>query len=176
MIVVNLFAGPGAGKSTMAARVFSELKELGYNSELVTEFAKDLTWQGSMKALDNQLYVFAKQYHRLWRLVDNVDIVVTDSPILLSLIYGTTSDTFKKLVIEEFNKFHNINIRLVRVKQYNPKGRSQTLDEAKDIDRQVGAMLLRNQITPDLYIDGEKESTDTIVKLVTSTYANIKST
>lgn len=28
-LVVNLFAGPGAGKSTMAARVFAGLKDHG---------------------------------------------------------------------------------------------------------------------------------------------------
>lgn len=40
-LVVNLFGGPGSGKSTGAAYVFARLKMLGYNAELVTEFAKD---------------------------------------------------------------------------------------------------------------------------------------
>lgn len=42
-LVVNLFGGPGSGKSTGAAYVFARLKMLGYNAELVTEFAKDKT-------------------------------------------------------------------------------------------------------------------------------------
>lgn len=174
MIVVNIIGGPGAGKSTMAARVFSELKELGYTAELVTEFAKDMVWQDSMKVLDNQMYVFAKQHHRIWRLKDRVDIVVTDSPILLSLIYGTTSETFKKLVVEEFNSFDNIVIRLNRVKKYNPKGRYQTEDEAKDLDKTINDMMDANDIKTDMFINGEKDSTTHIVKLIVDTYANAK--
>ena len=39
MIVVNLFGVPGAGKSTGAAYIFSQLKINGINAELITEFA-----------------------------------------------------------------------------------------------------------------------------------------
>ena len=41
MLVVNLTGAPGAGKSTGAAYVFSQLKMRGINCELVTEYAKD---------------------------------------------------------------------------------------------------------------------------------------
>lgn len=50
-IVVNLFAGPGAGKSTGAAYIFAMLKMHGIDCELVTEFAKDKTWEHNSKAL-----------------------------------------------------------------------------------------------------------------------------
>jgi adenylylsulfate kinase-like enzyme len=40
--VINLFGGPGTGKSTLAAALFTDLKMKGINAELVTEFAKDL--------------------------------------------------------------------------------------------------------------------------------------
>ena len=39
-LIVNLFGVPGAGKSTGAAYIFSRLKMLGVNAELVTEFPK----------------------------------------------------------------------------------------------------------------------------------------
>lgn len=58
MIVVNLFGAPGAGKSTGAAYIFSLLKMAGVNAELVTEFAKDKTWEHNTKALDNQVYMY----------------------------------------------------------------------------------------------------------------------
>ena len=41
MIIVNLFGVPGAGKSTGAAYIFSQLKMKGINAELITEFAKE---------------------------------------------------------------------------------------------------------------------------------------
>lgn len=175
MLVLNLFGGPGSGKSTMAARVFSELKEKGYNAELVTEFAKDLTWEESHKVLDNQTYVFAKQYHRLWRLKGNVDIVVTDSPIIFSLIYGETSSLFRMFVVDEFKKFDNINVFLKRVKKYNPKGRTQTLEEAIKIDDRIKSMMCFIADTKfDLEVDGKKESTDDIVKLIEERYDRAK--
>ena len=165
MLTINFFGGPGSGKSTMAARVFSELKERKYNAELVTEYAKDLTWEGSMGVLDNQLLVFAKQYHRLWRLKDKVDIVVTDSPIVFSLVYGNTSNTFKQLVKEEFGKFNNINIYLQRVKEYNPKGRSQTEEEARLIDGVIRYQM-RDVLHFDLEVPGRKDSMDEIVDYI----------
>lgn len=165
MKVVNFYGGPGSGKSTMAARVFSELKEHGVNAELVTEFAKDLTWQESMKVLDNQIYVFAKQFHRVWRLQDKVDFIVTDSPLMCSLIYGTTSETFKRLVVEEFNKFDNVNVYLQRVKKYNPAGRSQTEVEATKLDERT-LRTLGPLITFDATLPGNKESLNPIMTLL----------
>lgn len=65
MIVVNFFGGPGAGKSTTSAHLFSLLKMSEINCELVTEFAKDLTWSESVKMLGFQPYVFGEQ---AWRI------------------------------------------------------------------------------------------------------------
>ena len=42
MIVVNLFAGPGSGKSTTCAGLFSKLKLAGIYCEMVLEYAKEL--------------------------------------------------------------------------------------------------------------------------------------
>lgn len=58
MIVVDFYGAPGSGKSVAAAYVFSKLKMLDVKCELVTEFAKDEVWGGSIKALQNQAYVF----------------------------------------------------------------------------------------------------------------------
>ena len=88
MILINLFGGPGVGKSTGAAYVFSQLKMRGINCELVGEFAKDKVWEENWVALKNQAYIFGKQYYKIARCADQVDVVVTDSPVLLSLIYN----------------------------------------------------------------------------------------
>ena len=87
MLVVNLFGAPGAGKSTGAAYIFSRLKLAGINAELVTEFAKDKVWEESKAVFQNQAYIFGKQYFRISRVQDKVDVVITDSPILLSPFY-----------------------------------------------------------------------------------------
>jgi len=149
-LLVNLFAGPGCGKSTTAAGVFSLLKMHDINCELVTEFAKDLTWEERYKTLENQYYVWGKQHHRLWRIKDQVDVMITDSPLILNLVYGKDKPTcFKNTVLASFNEFNNINYFLKRLKIYNPKGRNQTEDESRVIDYDVLKTLLEYDIKYD---------------------------
>lgn len=140
--IINLFAGPGSGKSTMAASLFAELKKLGVNAELVTEYAKDCVWEGRLYTLTNQIYIFGKQLHRLFRVVDKVDVVVTDSPILFSIIYAPNySANFSNLVKEVFANFKNINLFVRRSSKYNPIGRTQTEEEAVALDSKIEDLL-----------------------------------
>lgn len=135
-IVVNLTGAPGAGKSTGAATIFAELKKLGINAELVTEFAKDKTWEHNTTALNCQEYVFGKQSYRLCRCRDDVDVIVTDSPLPLGLIYNTNPALdyhFTEVVINVFNTYENINFFINRVKPYNSKGRNQTAEESDQL-------------------------------------------
>jgi len=88
MLVINIFGGPGVGKSTLAAEVFAHFKKNKLNIELVTEYAKDLVWEERNNILKDQLYILAKQNRRLERLRNKgIDVVVTDSPLLLGKIY-----------------------------------------------------------------------------------------
>jgi hypothetical protein len=157
MIVVNFFAGPGAGKSTTAAGVFSLLKLHGVNCEYVPEFAKDLTWENRYKTLENQIYIFAKQQHRLWRLIGEVDVVITDAPLIQGLVYVGENLALTQLVMEQFGEFDNINFFLDRSKEYNPKGRSQTENEAIELDNKIIHALIANDI-PFMDINGDKDA------------------
>lgn len=162
--------GPGSGKSTMTNRVFAELKDLGYNAEIASEYAKDLTWQESLNVLNNQVYVFGKQQHRIWRLNGKVQIILTDSPLLFSLIYGkeNTSVLFKYFVEDEYRRYNNMNIFLNRVKPYNPSGRNQTEDDAIALDADI--FDVASYFGIDLKIDGQKSSAETIVNNIIANY------
>ena len=161
MIVVNLFAGPGSGKSTTCAGVFAKLKLAGVNCEMALEYAKDKVWEESNKVLDDQFYVFGKQLHRIFRLKDIVDVVITDSPILLSIIYDKTRNKyFSDLVLNQFNNFDNRNYFIERTTVYNPKGRLQTEDEAKEIDKVLLDLLKDCNIEYDSV--GKSEAVDYI--------------
>lgn len=143
MKVINLLSGPGAGKSTTAAGLFYQMKLKGINVELITEYAKDMTWEERYNTLSNQLYIFAKQYSRQLRVKNKVDYIVTDSPLLLSLIYTPKNypGSFELMVMDFWNEFDNYNFFIRREKKYNPIGRNQTEDEAKDIDIKIWNML-----------------------------------
>ena len=144
MLMVNLFGAPGAGKSTGAAYIFSQLKIRDVNAELVTEFAKDKTWERNKKALENQIYMFGKQLFRITRCQDDVDVIITDSPLLLNTIYNHNpilGEEFNNLVFKIFNSYNNLNYYIKRVKKYNPSGRNQTEEESDQIADKVLKML-----------------------------------
>lgn len=117
-LIVNLFGGPVSGKSTAAAGLFCLLKMHGIKCELVTEFAKDLVWEERYKTLKNQQYIFGKQYHKIWRVLNQVDVILTDSPLMLSIIYAPVDypNSFTENVIDTINTLNNLNILLNRQK------------------------------------------------------------
>jgi len=55
---INIFGGPGAGKSTTAALLFAEMKSGGFKVELVTEVAKDFVWEDRSTTLSIQPYIY----------------------------------------------------------------------------------------------------------------------
>ena len=137
-LVVNLFAGPGAGKSTGAAFLFAYLKLLKVNVELVTEFAKELAWEDDKEFMaNNQVYITGQQIRRMNRLIGKVDVIITDSPIELGYFY-TEDPILRELCYSEGRKWERrLNFYIERVKPYNPSGRNQTLEEAKHIDDMI---------------------------------------
>jgi len=158
-----MFGGPGSGKSTMAASVFAELKWLGIDCEYVSEYAKDKVWEESYHVLNCQPLVLGKQLSRIFRLNGKVEVVVTDSPILLSPIYDKyRSKAFLAHVVEQFSMYNNYNIFLKRVKKYNPNGRMQTLSEAEKLDLRIREMLICTD-TPFVLYNGERKSVSKIV-------------
>jgi hypothetical protein len=142
LIVINLFSGPGAGKTTFRSEIFAYLKWCNINCEEIPEYAKKLTWQENFKQLKNQLYVFSKQHNSIYMVEDSVDVVVTDSPLLLSIIYDENKDDIlKSLIIKTHKQYDNINIFIKRQKPYHKVGRTQSEKEARDIDEQIRSLL-----------------------------------
>lgn len=140
--IINLYGGPGTGKSTTAAGVFSLLKMHNVSCELITEFAKDLTWEERHKTLGNQMYITAKQQHKIWRIPEEVEVIITDSPLILGILYlDKERILLRQFIAYTFKQFNNINYFLNRVKPYSPVGRSQTEDEAKALDVEVRDLL-----------------------------------
>jgi hypothetical protein len=141
-LVVNLFAAPGSGKSTTASGLFYELKNIGINCELTGEYAKDLTWSKRHYTLQDQIYVFGKQHHRVWRLREDCDVIISDSPILLGLAYANDYPfCFQETVYWAFSQYDNINFLVNRVKPYNLKGRNQSEEESRRKQQEIRNLL-----------------------------------
>ena len=165
MILVNLFGSPGTGKSTGAAYIFSQLKMRGINAELVTEFAKDKIWEESHAIFKTQTSSFGKPYFRISRCADKVDVVITDSPLLLSLVYNhdpVLGEDFNNVVRKVMNSYNCKNYFLVRTKAYNPVGRFQTEEESDAIADEILDLLNKEQF-PYTISTGDVAGYDAIV-------------
>lgn len=165
ILVVNLFGIPGAGKSTGSAYIFSKLKMYGINAELVTEFAKDKVWENNTEVFKNQAYLFGKQSYRISRCKDKVDVIVTDSPLPLSIFYNNNpslTENFNKTVMDVFNSYNNINYLILRTKTYNPIGRHQTEEESNALKQPMIDLLYKYNINY-TEVNGEIDGYDWIV-------------
>ena len=146
LTVINLFGGAGVGKSTIAASLFSNLKTNLVSCELVTEYVKDVVWDNSVGILDNQLLITSNQYHKLFRLVNKVDIAVCDSSLLVGSIYDNSCVKLNDLVLELYNSFNNINFFVERATKYDSTGRYHTETQAIEIDNKIKKYLISKRI------------------------------
>jgi len=153
---VNLLGGPGCGKSTTAAWLFSELKVRQVSVELVTEYVKVWACQKRKIETFDQVYLLGKQMqyeHRF--LTAGVEHVITDSPVILSGIYaehydldGTLGIARPLLSLAEAyeKKYPSVNIILDRKnKPYITQGRYQTHEQAREIDQLITRYYLTNK-------------------------------
>ena len=153
--VINIIGGPGVGKSSVAAAVFAEMKKRSISCELVSEYAKEPVWEGNENLLKNQIHIFSEQFRRQWRLVDKVEYIITDCPLLLNSVYfdfylNKNDDPFLSseyitLLNQTFDKayfeFENYLYYLKRETNYDPQGRIQIELEARDIDKAIEEKL-----------------------------------
>lgn len=184
MKVINVFGGPGMGKSTTAAGLFYLMKKNKLNCEYVTEYAKDLVWEKRFNVLiEDPLSLLTEQHRRIDRLKDKVDYVVTDSPILLSAVYANHYQAdkkdlgnnglyhFNKLTVELFNKFDNYNYFLVHTKKinYQSEGRTQASEmEALERDEDIFNYLVGNEIQFQIMEGNEEESLNKVWKEISN--------
>lgn len=154
-LVVNMLGGSGIGKSTTAAGLYYQMKLAHKNVELVREYVKLLAWQGIKPGQYDQVNIFGEQCKLEHSLYGKVDYIVTDSPIILAPIYEhyyhgdsmTEEAALKFLDKSNKNGVKQLNILLERTKNYDERGRYQTLEEAKVVDKMVSTFLADHGMT-----------------------------
>lgn len=156
--IINLYGGPGSGKSTSAAYLYYVLKAQGENVELVREYVKDWAWEKRTISTYDQIYFLGKQVRRESMLYGKVNWIVTDSPVFMNLYYASrycppslaegikagTLSFYQQSADDGHKHFH---VLLERNKPYLGEGRYQTEAEAIEIDSGVELMLKTNKVS-----------------------------
>lgn len=143
--VINLFGGPGCGKSTTAALLYGRLKLFGINVELVREYVKGWAWSDRQINEYDPLYLLGKQSSYESALYGKVNYIVTDSPLLLAGVYPSYKsrgeDRYVEQVAEGFvlrainSGITHKNFFLTRGSiPFDPEGRYHNEMEAKELD------------------------------------------
>lgn len=147
-LVINAFGGPGVGKTTCCWEIASELKKRGIVTEYVSEYAKELVYEERFDILNDsmasQKIILEEQKRRLDIPLGKVNVIVTDSPLLLSITYANdATDEFKKYVFDTYNAYNNFNMVVLRDKKqkYEQVGRKQTLEESIKKDKEIIDLL-----------------------------------
>ena len=176
--IINLFGGPGSGKSTITSGLFYELKKRNISCDNPYEFPKQVAWEDNKSQITDQLYIFANQHRGIVRSYGKVDFIILDSPILLSLAYKDGYDkgypaslygeSFDKMVFDVFNQYTNINFLLNRDdKQYQTDGRFQSQTESSMFHNRIKNILDDHDLTYfNMEVNGD--TVDKIIKFITN--------
>jgi hypothetical protein len=117
------------------------MKSLDMKVELVREYAKELTYSGELAVRSHQGQVLWEQARRQSILKGQVDYIITDSPLWVSAVYGRDKwqeRWFLETVLDTFREYENFNVVIDRAKPFQAYGRTETEDEARNVD---GMML-----------------------------------
>ena len=175
--IINLFGGPGIGKSSIAAGLTYKLKKRHITCDNPYEFPKLLAWDENHSAIRDQLFVLANQHRGIVKSYGKVDYIILDSPILLSLTYKNVyksneypailyGDAFDKMVLDIYNQYDNINILLKRSQgKHNNNERYQNLEESIALDNVIENSLIDNNL-PYHVINVNGNTVKNILKLI----------
>lgn len=143
--LINIYGAPGSGKSTTAAGLFYEMKKKHYKVELAYEWIKLKVYEGTPYPFIDQIYTFGKQHKQINQLKNAVDYIITDSPLLLSLLYGKNeSEEFKDFVKKCYSNYDNYDFLIERNHPYCDYGRNQNEEQSIELQKELQGILLEN--------------------------------
>jgi nicotinamide riboside kinase len=180
MIVLNLMAEPGAGKSVTAAGAFYQFSINNFKAEVIPEVAKGYAWETPKdihgKALTHpifgqQIFLLGEQNRMLERVIGQREIAIMECPLIMTAIYSPDDyfPSFIPLVLEQFNFYKNVNIVLERGHDFDPQGRIHDEGQSKEVKTKLINFLDNNNI-PYVKMKTHDDIDKQIVKYVRDKY------
>lgn len=172
--VINLFGGPGIGKSTTALGLAYKMKLAGIDCEYVQEYVKKWAWRGQAVGPFDQSMLFGNQSYNESLMYGKVDFLVTDSPILLCGYYECHYNDHKivepsilsYLDVCRQKGVQHVNFMLTRAFEYRQEGRFETEEQAYAVDKGLKEYLHELGVEFTEITDNGEERVSTILAKV----------
>lgn len=169
-LLINLYGGPGSGKSSAMYEITGRLKTMGVAAEMSPEFVKQKVYSGDKKTFENQLYILGNQSFSQSILIGEVDVIITDAPLLLNAHYGRNEDYARELlsIVKKFNSsFQEFHFFLRRIKPFFQGGRIHNEEQSREIDKELFSLLTTNVGKDDFdIVNGDSSGTEEIIKFI----------
>ena len=137
-------------------------------------------WDGKLDLLDgsfkNQKALIAEQAHRIERLQGKVSVIVTDSPILLGLLYQKEQyPELEQFAFEQYGRHNNYDLFVHRgdFQNYEQAGRIHTPSQCASLDADIMLFLKQNGIP---YSDYRRNESYKAVEIIQRTIQSTEHT
>ena len=129
--------------------------------------ATELVYDEAFNVMNDQIYLFGEQWHRTFRMLGKVDFIITDSPLLMNIVYDKQNDEdFMKFINSRIHKLKSLDFFINRSDAFSEVGRIHNLEQSKEVDKTIKELAKNNGIK---LIELEQENSVTeIVKIVLS--------
>lgn len=148
---INLFGGPGVGKTTLASSVFALLRRQGVPCEMVPEWIKQWAYEGRVQQGFDPFYAFARQLHSEEESLRHVGVTISDSPVYLQCMYAdknapSIADDMWSIAHTYEQTYPSRNYYVTRDGDYEQSGRWESHADAVDMDLHIRSKLLLYKI------------------------------
>lgn len=161
---INFWGGPGAGKTSMAAHLFAEMKARGYKVHFSEESVNAWIYQGRVPPEGyDDLLLFALQVYAEELCLNPrkagarkprtaaADYVVTDCPPLMCCVYNRRREVpyyqyLLRIALDYEITYPALNLFVDRPADYDDRARFHTHKQAKEIDRLMMDCLAQNNL------------------------------